>query len=173
MSWQMPPHVQVLPDQLRLEPLGRSGHRDGRADRRDRGDVRAAAGGGQGARCRRHAGLPRDVGPHGRQALRARGRRQVSRPAPLGRREAQSRRHLPHHSRTPAGARHAEGRHRAVPARARPLRRRRHALARELRARRNPVRRRAPRRPCMSAPSGVQGRARCWCRSTASIRPRR
>jgi len=40
-----PHHVPLFPHQLRLEPLGRSRHRDGRAHRRDRGDVRPAAGG--------------------------------------------------------------------------------------------------------------------------------
>ena len=47
--------VQVLPHQLCLEPVGGSRHRDGRTHRRDRGDVRAAAGGGDGAGRRRHA----------------------------------------------------------------------------------------------------------------------
>jgi hypothetical protein len=50
-------NVQVFPHQLRLEPVGRPGHRDGRPHRRDRRDVRPAAGSGKGreaARCRRH-----------------------------------------------------------------------------------------------------------------------
>src|SRR5262252_5166912 len=69
------PDVQVLPDQLRVEPVRRSRHRDGSEDGRDRGDVRAAEGGGEATRCRGHARIPGDLVQDGRQALRAGGGR--------------------------------------------------------------------------------------------------
>ena len=69
--------------------------------------MRAAAGGGEGAGCRRHAGVSRHLGADGGQAVRARRRGQVARPSALGRREAQSGGHLPADRRAPAGARRA------------------------------------------------------------------
>ena len=164
--------VQVLPDQLRLEPLGRSCDRDGRQDRRDRGDVRAASGGGPAARRRGDSRLPRDLVEDGRQALRARRRGRGAGPTDLGRRQIWARGKLLSDGRAPAGAQRSWT-PRTLQALAVGLRSRRAARPRELRARRDPLRRNASRRRFTPAPRASRDARRSSSSSTASIRRRR
>ena len=163
--------VQVLPDQLRLEPLSRSRDRDGRQDWRDRGDVRASAGGRQAARRLRNGRLPRDLVENGRQAMCACRRGRRTRPADFSRRQVRARSDLLSDGRALAGAQRAWT-PRSLQALAVLLRSRRAACARELRARRDPLRRYPICRRFTPAPKASRGARRSLSSSMASI-PRR